>query len=146
MYSNQEAFDLVVEKLVAQGEPAMRGEVDKTCVYFAYNGNRCAAGHLVPANLISKVDDWGTDWSSICVDGWGTDWNSICTDVPEAKEIADQKFILALQNAHDFPALNPAIYYNWRTGWVSKMREVATDYRLDLTKLDELATEEWQKE
>ena len=130
LYSNQEAFDLVVEKLVAQGEPAMQGEVEKTCVYVTYNGNRCAAGHLVPDNLITKVDTVG--------------WNTICADVPEAKDIANQEFVVDLQSAHDIPALHPGRYDNWRKGWVSKMRAVAIGHGLDRTKLEELATEEWQ--
>ena len=131
LYSNQEAFDLVVEKLVAQGEPSMQGE---SCVYLDSKGNRCAAGHLVPDELITKL---------LNIIGCG--WDIICSDVPEAKEIADQKFTIKLQEAHDLPALDLGGYYNWRTGWVSKMRAVATTYKLDRTKLDDLATEEWQK-
>ena len=129
LYSNQEAFDLVVEKLVAQGEPSMQG---KRCVYLDSKGNRCAAGHLVPDELITKLATIGCGW------------HIICSDVPEAKEIADQKFIVELQEAHDAPALSPNNYHKWRTGWVSNMRAVATRHGIDRTKLDELATEEWQ--
>ena len=129
LYSNQEAFDLVVEKLVAQGEPSMQGE---SCVYLDSKGNRCAVGHLVPDDLISKVANVGCGW------------NIIYIDVPETQEIANPKFVIALQEAHDTTALNPGRYYNWRTGWVSKMRAVATTNNLDRTKLEEQATEEWQ--
>lgn len=133
LYSNQEAFDLVVEKLVAQGEPSMKEGFDNTCAYLAYNGNRCAAGHLVPDDLLKKMSNFAEDWTTVC------------EYVPEARKIAIQGFITELQDAHDLPVLFPVNYCNWRTGWVSKMRDVATTYRLDLTKLDDLATEEWQK-
>lgn len=132
LYSNQEAFDLVVEKLVEQGKPSVQEFDGGTCVYFAYNGDKCAAGHLIPSELITKVDACGMGWITLC------------RDVPEVKEIAHSGFVCDLQNAHDEPALNPGSYYNWRVGWASKMRQVATVHGLDRSKLDRLADKEWQ--
>lgn len=58
-YTNQEAFDLIVDALRKQGrksgyvrdpEECAPGENDFRCMYRAPDGCKCAAGHILPDN------------------------------------------------------------------------------------------------
>jgi hypothetical protein len=142
MYTNQEAFDLVVEKLVAQGKPSVRfyNGGGLACVYRDSDGNRCAAGHLIPDDLIAAACKEGTSWAMVQgLDGF-------------ASLVESNSFISALQRAHDEPAVKlgndsygerPDLS-SWRPLWVVEMKSLAAKYSLNDSKLAELATPEWQ--
>ena len=49
--TKQETFDTVVEKLRAQGKKSHNGLY---CVYRGPNGDRCAAGHLIPDHVYCR--------------------------------------------------------------------------------------------
>lgn len=122
-YTNQEAYNLVVRKLVAQGRPS----TDRfSCMYISPNGDRCAAGHLLPdnPNLILRGD-----------------WPMMIKLNPDLEGIADIAFISNLQRAHDSYFRSPG----WRSIWVRSMLVLARDYGLDSKLLEALTTEEWKK-
>lgn len=54
-YTNQELFDLVVGKLVAQGEACVKEENGEMRCAYVNGTKRCAAGHLIPDDLIGAV-------------------------------------------------------------------------------------------
>lgn len=55
MITNQEVFDIVVTKLRKQGCKSRDiYHCHITCMYRDNNGNRCAAGWLIPDNLYSR--------------------------------------------------------------------------------------------
>jgi len=133
MYTNQEAFDLVVEKLVKQGKPSVEnGGTDfVTCLYQDSEGNRCAAGHLIPDDLIGKACQIGDAWR--CLSHFHDEFSKI---------VESNGFVARLQLAHDLPAQNEILF--WRRDWVDHMRTLAEAFELDSSKLAELATPEWQ--
>lgn len=59
--SDQELFDYIVGKVIAQGEPSTLGGI---CRYRAPNGHKCAVGHIIP-NSIYRQDMEGGDLDEI---------------------------------------------------------------------------------
>jgi len=133
-YTNQELFDKVTEALVAQGEPSIvsRG-YGFSCAYFGSDNKRCAAGHLVPDELVGMVKERQL-----------TSWNSLIRDIPALAEIGDNRLIDRLQMAHDGAYSYIVNGHKWRVRWVKEMQKTANIYELSTEKLEQLATEEWQ--
>lgn len=108
MFSKQETFNLVLNRLREQGEPSMTGDKD-LCLYRGERGLKCAAGHLIPNNLYDKSLE------------------GLSADSPEVKEILlnlghDIPLCVALQDIHD----------NWDVPeWERKWRELASEEGLN---------------
>ena len=49
--SDQELFDFIVGRVIAQGEPSV---LNGTCQYRAPGGLKCAVGHIIPDSLYRK--------------------------------------------------------------------------------------------
>lgn len=87
--NNQEAFDTVLTKLRKQKVRSV--DTDSiTCLYRGTNGNKCAAGHLIPDAL------YRPDMERKAI------FELINTDPALRKELGSVKTLLsALQKAHD---------------------------------------------
>jgi len=128
-YTNQELFDKVTEALVAQGESCAQEENGVVhCVYVS-GTKRCAAGHLIPDDLIDAV-----------ASSHSMDWGRLCETFPSLIDIGDRFMISRMQMAHDDAHHSD----NWRQFWVVEMRRLANFFELSTKKLDALATAEWQ--
>lgn len=115
MMTNQEAFDLVAEKLSAQGRPSVKKHsIGTECRYRGPDGLRCAAGWLIPdekynTNMEGKPAD-DSMFSGIIYCS-----HSLARD---------------LQTAHDAGSEKPAA--EWLVHWRTEMRKIAARHSLTI--------------
>lgn len=108
--TNQEAFDTVLEKLLAQGEP---GHERGFCKMITSDGRRCALGHLV-------LEDVGATQALHLLQNRGL----------------SHGFPGDLLCAHDDSArMSNGNAVEWRRIWLEKMRSIATCWGLDASKV-----------
>lgn len=127
-YTKQEAFDIVLNGLRAQGAPSIEPyEIGSsvTCRYRGPNGLKCAAGHLLKDEYYDEEVMEGK--ISACID-------------PNLFGMRDTngsyKLIRAMQNAHDDSADISCNFKNknWLTEFEAKMQNVAKKYKLKYTE------------
>ncbi len=84
--TNQDAFNIVWEHFVVKGNPPSRSEL-YGCAYRGENGERCAAGLLIPDEKYTPKMEGFTVYEGFVFDA-----------LPGGLDV---RFIGALQNAHD---------------------------------------------
>lgn len=111
----QETFDTVARFLIRQGR---RSYSDTGCKYRAPNGDRCAVGCLIPDELYSE----------------GFEGTGVKYDIaPTMFQLGyDVDFLERLQEAHD------EWHQDWLHGWAEEMRQLAGEYGLSTSVLEEL--------
>jgi len=124
MNKYQKWFDTVVEKIFAQGKPAI--SATGKCYYLTDDKLRCAVGVLVPDD---QIDMWKDKLCGIrnipkpMVDAAGIESTTNNLD-----------FLSRLQNVHDNAARSAGLFME---KFISGMRIIAYHYSLDTTKLEE---------
>ena len=112
--TNQEVFDYVLAKLAKQGRPSVSW--DGRCVFRGHNGERCAAGWLLPDDLWSEEIN-RKDFCSLKAIPRFRDDERIAA-LPYA-------LVVDLQFAHD-----TARGDRWLEDWRRLMRDVAVKHGL----------------
>lgn len=93
--NNQEAFDLMVNHLIAQGKPAIDEEDGGSCLYRGPNNTKCAVGILIPDDKYTPSME--NLYPYQLVEQHGVDFGDVETD-----------FLYDAQNRlHDSPACEP---------------------------------------
>jgi hypothetical protein len=130
----QEIFDTVARHLFKQGHPAIAmrrykaedfaTEPKEECVYRAPNGDKCAAGVIIPDDLYVPEMEGKAIYAAL----------NECSHTPPRWMIDNLPLMEALQEVHDAPP-------NWKTD--AKMKhelwEVADRFGLDPAVLDGLS-------
>lgn len=111
--TQQDIFDLAVAHI---GKTGVRSDRAGRCVY---SGSGCNAAPLI-ASGHQRADQKG-GWSSVVV---------------ATGRYANLSFINDLQDAHDRTSKG-----NFQSDWGKNMRDLADEYRLDKTKLNEIFRE-----
>lgn len=124
-YTNQEAFDRVLERVIEQGAPCV-GTAGR-CVY-KFDDRRCAAGWLVP-------DDHPLLTADFCDIGG---WLSATERFPDLKSLADLALVAALQNRHDSCAYTTPSHH-FRSLFLRNVHPLISLYNLNSTKWRRLA-------
>ena len=120
--TKQEIFDTVLHALRKQGRASVRrlsdGLPTDRCVYRAANGDKCAAGHLIPDDLYDpKMEDKSFTGVS----------ESFGTGCALGMDSSDVEFVRLLQIAHD-DYLTKGLEH-----WELQMKSVAARYSLTYT-------------
>ena len=121
--TKQEIFDTVLHALRKQGRASVKthpedGIPTDMCVYRAANGDKCAAGHLIPDDLYDpKMEDKTFIYVS----------KSFGTGCALGMDSSDVEFVGLLQNAHD-DYLTKGLEH-----WELQMESVAARYSLTYT-------------
>ena len=116
--SNQELFDEVYKRIVAQGRGAIN-ETTRDCLYCTPDGARCGIGIMLPDDheIIQHAEDFADD--SV---------QEILCRFPDLEEILgnDLMFLASLQTAHDWAAKTPSFVEVYK----GRMRGVAKSFGL----------------
>jgi hypothetical protein len=112
MYTLQRTFNKVCRHLLKQNKKAKRGD---TCVLRDSQGNKCAAGCLIPQKDYSKYGKLFEECSLVS----GTVWSDFDEYLQEKGH--DLRLVRELQNVHDDFHPNK---------WKSALNEVAKQFNL----------------
>lgn len=121
-YTKQEAFDRVVEKLLAQGQRALKSpDSIGVCCYCTPKGRRCAAGWLVPdGHALLKTSNNTMNW------------HDACGSYPDLKLLAPEHFVISLQVLHDRTDGTIKLF---RTKFALRAHTFAKEWHLETDKL-----------
>ena len=115
--TNQEVFDYVLQKLYEQGRPARLGDSGHgACVFRTDDGRRCAAGWLIPDDLLTE-ENLGADFSTIAESEAGRD--------PRLLRL-NRSLVSAMQGAHDCAPPDDG----WLRSFCERMRDIAAAHGL----------------
>ena len=147
--TNQSAFDTVVRHLHQQGHRAVRMvDVNSVCVYRAANGDKCAIGVLIPANLYrSEMEGLGItvlylDKASLIgreiykCDLGEIDEYPLQEELSNLFSLVDKRLLGELQTIHDYNN-------NWNSNGLNSygiqaLKAVADAFNLSTTVIKEL--------
>lgn len=122
--NDQQVFDFVVGRMLAQGCRSMFISCfGEECAYHSSDGNKCAAGHLIPA------EDYSEDWEGdgVSIDLLPKELNAV------SEYFKDRGFnirlISSLQSAHD------GAEDNFCAEFAAAAREIAARFGLDASDL-----------
>ena len=127
----QELFDLVVQRLAAQGiRSVVMNRKGSTCAYQTPEGLRCAAGHAMTPTLLEKISKNGYSYSNL---------DAVLSAFDLSRRV-DRSFKLQLshlQKQHDTAKS--------RAELASGLRTVALEHRLEPAAVTTHMTQDWQE-
>lgn len=108
--SDQELFDYIVGKVIAQGEPSTFGGI---CRYRAPNGHKCAVGHIIP-DSIYRQDMEGATLTGIVNKNLGLTCYHLLLDLQKAHDGAgdNEYFVIDFTNRAKNIALTYGLKFN----------------------------------
>lgn len=121
--TEQEVFDFVVNHLAKQGRMSFN-DVTGRCAYRDPDGNKCAAGCLIPDDKYSKLLE-------------GFNWRKVSEILRTPSYLTP--LIQALQQAHDSAPTQDRsnkFMMGYSTSIDAALRRVAREYKLDATSVD----------
>lgn len=125
MLDRQKVFDIVKEKMLAQGKRSMFNEYD--CAYRNPDGLKCAIGHLIPDEMYDPKMESGSvirlfenfpEIKEYLLNEFGNK-NSERTEISDYN---DTTFLLKLQQIHDY-------YEEWEY-FAARLDNFAIKYKL----------------
>lgn len=134
--TRQEIFDMALNGIRRQGEPAFYNE---TCSYYALDtGNRCAAGQLLDKEAAKKLAETGMGkwFNHNTSEDIMQEIRKI--DIPDYLLTEDNiDFVKRIQNCHDYAAKNIPNNKRFMSEFEKRMEEVAINHGLIYTQSEQ---------
>jgi len=121
MLTLQEIFDISSKGIIDQGGYAW---ADGACVYRAPDGNKCAAGHLIPDEKYDPAMEGGALLNR----------PEVVEAIGLKHDTTELDLLRELQIAHD----NSSGYEGFMSDWLRRVRSVGEKYGLSTAVLDEV--------